>query len=58
MNELVKNRKLLYGIILIAFGAIMIANLSNPLGIVIIGIGAIYFIYGMCDFKKNEGAEK
>ena len=54
MNELVKNRKLLYGIILTSFGVIMIANLSNPLGVVLIGIGAFYFIFGMRDYKKNQ----
>jgi hypothetical protein len=58
MNDLLKNRKLLYGIILSAFGVIMIANLNNPIGVVILGIGALYLIFGMRDFKKQKDAEK
>ena len=58
MNDLIKNRKLLYGIILSAFGIIMIANLDNPIGVVIIGIGALYFIFGIRDYKKQKDTQK
>ena len=58
MTDFKKNRKLYYGAILAAFGTIMIANLSNPVGVVFVAIGGLYFIYGMRDFKKNKDDKK
>ena len=58
MNDFKKNRKLWYGVILAAFGTIMIANLSNPIGVVFVAIGGLYFIYGMRDMKKKKEGKK
>lgn len=58
MNDFKNNRKLYYGVILAAFGTIMIANLSNSIGVIFVAIGGLYFIYGMRDLKKDRDGKK
>jgi len=51
-----KNRKIYYGIILIALGIVYnttMENVSGTIGTVFIGIGALFFISGMADMKKE-----
>ena len=58
MITLSKNRKVLYGAVLTAFGVIMTTTLDNAIGMVFIGAGAIYFIFGMQDMKKEKDTKK
>ena len=54
MSEFAKYPKLWYGIMLMGMGIAMNATTSLAIGTVLLGIGALFFISGMNQMKKNK----
>jgi hypothetical protein len=50
-----KNSKLYFGIALFVLGIVFSVKMSNSIGLVLIGLGALIFISGLRDKKKSEG---
>jgi len=57
MSEFAKNPKLWYGIMLMGVGIAMNAITSLAIGTVLLGLGALFFISGMNQMKKNKKEE-
>ncbi len=56
-GKTMKNSKLYFGIALFVLGIVFSVKMSNSIGLVLIGLGALIFLSGMRNNKKSEGDE-
>lgn len=53
-----KNSKLYFGIALFVLGIVFSVKMSNSIGLVLIGLGALIFISGLRDKKSRKEINK